>query len=145
MLAAACLRCRDRDAAVRQEAYAALLTLPDASLHAALTVTDWRCLLDVGLAPEALKGGGGVKGGGVQADKHAAAVRAAATTLLQRFLKVDDEAGGPGEWSRRLQAVVGPGLSDGTAAGAALSAGYAAALRRVLPAARLLEAAAADG
>ena len=43
------LKCRDRDAAVREAAYVLLASLPARTLHALLLPSDWRCVLDCGL------------------------------------------------------------------------------------------------
>lgn len=131
---AACLRTRDRDAAVRQEAYAFLLLLPPASLESGLGLADWRCLLDVALLPSGDSGRGG------QADKHVAAVRAAGKQLLQQFLTQGEQ--GRRGWLARLQALMGPAFLGGCGSGAALRAAYAAALHDVLTPADVLEAAA---
>lgn len=43
------LKCRDKDAHVREAAYEMLAALPAQSLHAALLPSDWRAVIDSGL------------------------------------------------------------------------------------------------
>lgn len=93
MVLAVAQRCRDRDAAVRQEAFSLLSQFPTASLERQLALSDWQTLLDAGLAGPLPGGGGGAAG---QA-KHAAAIREAASALLLRYLGLDAEAADPGE------------------------------------------------
>lgn len=74
-------RCRDRDEAVRREAFALLARFLQPTLERWLQLPDWQAVLDSGLA-------GPLPGGatGKLAQKHAPAIRDSAQQLLLRFL-----------------------------------------------------------
>ena len=90
------LRCRDRDGAVRHDAFAMLARFPQASLERHLALGDWQALLDIGLAGPlpCTTGGGG--GGGIKpaSKQHMSATQAAAMQLLRQYLGVGGSRGG---------------------------------------------------
>ena len=94
LLQAVALRCRDRDAVVRHDAFAMLVQFPQASLERHLALTDWQTLLDIGLAgplPCTTGAGGGSKPAPKQ---QASEVQSAARQLLQQYLGVGASGGG---------------------------------------------------
>lgn len=123
---AAAQRCRDRDEGVRCEAFALLGRLPLPCLRRSLHLSDWQSLLDCGLAgplpsghgaaagPGALNGAGNM--GRQSASRHAAAVRNAASELLQRYLGLWDRSPGLGsgnEEEGEEQETAGPLSEEG--------------------------------
>jgi hypothetical protein len=96
LLRAVALRCRDRDSAVRHNAFAMLAQFPLAILERHLAQEDWQALLDIGLAgPLPCTTDGGSGGGSKAASKqHMTNTQAAARQLLRQYLDADASGGG---------------------------------------------------
>jgi hypothetical protein len=94
------MRCRDRDDAVRREAMRLLAQFPQASLERLLAESEWRAMLDTGLAgpvPGSCGGKRGIGAASAGACKHAAAIRSTAVQLLRRHLAASGMGGDRGE------------------------------------------------
>ncbi len=127
MAQAAAQRCRDRDEGVRREAFALLGRLPLPCLRRSLRLSDWQSLLDCGLAGPLPTGHGAAAGPGAlngagnrgrkSASRHAAAIRSAASELLQRYLGLCDRGpvlgSGGEEGYDEQEAEAGPLLEEG--------------------------------